>query len=202
MTPGVNQPLLYVTLTCVLIQGRTTTPGRGSASPGTWPCVWLPAGSSTAPCATVEPSRRRTSGSTWRASSTKLKCQSWDTAMRWRTSATAKGHVRRREEERGVRERVRQKCCGAKTRPKCRREVVPCVRGAYLVKGLAQLALEILLQFIWYKDQTLDLILAITGFDSIWCWQGFYFENQTLEVNFCKKRWIFFKKNIQLSNGF
>lgn len=75
------------------LQGRTTTPGRGNASPGTWPCAWRPADSSTAPCATAEPSRRRTSGSTWRASSTRPKCQSWGTAMRWRTWATAKRPV-------------------------------------------------------------------------------------------------------------
>lgn len=73
-----------------LSKGRTTTPDHGSASPGTWPCVWLPADSSTAPCATVEPSRRQISGNIWRASSIRPKCQSYDTAMRWRTLATAK----------------------------------------------------------------------------------------------------------------
>lgn len=74
-------------------QDRTTTRGRGNASPGTWPCAWLPADSFTAPCATAEPSRRRTSGSTWRASSIRPKCQSWGTVTRWRTSATAKRAV-------------------------------------------------------------------------------------------------------------
>lgn len=64
-------PLLLFSL-----QGHTTTPDQGSASPETWPCVLLPADSSTAPCATAEPSMRQTSGSIWRASSTKLKCLS------------------------------------------------------------------------------------------------------------------------------
>lgn len=71
-------------------QVRTTTRDPGNASPGTWPCVWLPADSSTVPCATAELSRRRTSGSTWRASSIRPKCRSWGTVMKWRTSATAK----------------------------------------------------------------------------------------------------------------
>lgn len=81
------------TLTHHPLQGRTTTRDRGNASRGTWPCAWLPADSSTAPCATAEPSRRRTSGSIWRASSIRPKCQSWGTATRWRTSATARRPV-------------------------------------------------------------------------------------------------------------
>lgn len=136
------------------LQGRTTTPDRGSASPGTWPCAWPPADSSTAPCATVELNRRQTSDSIWRASSTKLKCRSWDTATRWRTSATAKRRKRGGGEQTEIRGGGR--IGGGMVRDQSAGEqILPRVWRAYVVKGLASVALKILLQFIWYVAQTL-----------------------------------------------
>lgn len=70
-------------------QVPTSTPARARGSPVTWPCVWRPVASSTAPCATRAPARRWSSGSTWRANSTRAKCPSSGTGTRWRTWATS-----------------------------------------------------------------------------------------------------------------
>lgn len=70
-------------------QVPTSTRAHASGSPVTWPCVWLPVANSTAPCATQVPARRWSSGSTWRANSTRAKCPSSATGTRWRTWATS-----------------------------------------------------------------------------------------------------------------
>lgn len=70
-----------------IIQVLTSTPARGKESHGIWPCALLQVASSIAPCATWALARRWNSGSTWRASSIKARCQSSATGTRWRTWA-------------------------------------------------------------------------------------------------------------------